>query len=89
MPVQAITAITFTTLITIIIPGEVMEGTVEWDSMEDMEEVETGAEVIVEEAEEAGVIPEGAEEVETEGEVEVETEAEDDTFQESRNLKNK
>ena len=33
-----------------------------------------------EEAEEAGVIPEGAEEVETE--------AEDDTFQESRNLKN-
>ena len=80
MPVQAITAITFTTLITIIIPGEVMEGTVEWDSMEDMEEVGTGAEVIVEEAEEAGVIPEGAEEVETE--------AEDDTFQESRNLKN-
>ena len=80
MPVQAITAITFTTLITIIIPGEVMEGTVEWDSMEDMEEVGTGAEVIVEEAEEAGVILEGAEEVETE--------AEDDTFQESRNLKN-
>ena len=80
MPVQAIMAITFTTLITIIIPGEVMEGTVEWDSMEDMEEVGTGAEVIVEEAEEAGVIPEGAEEVETE--------AEDDTFQESRNLKN-
>ena len=76
MPVQAITAITFTTLITIIIPGEVMEGTVEWDSMEDMEEVGTGAgagaEVIVEEAEEVGVIPEGAEVVETE--------AEDDTF---------
>ena len=81
MPVQVITAITFTTLITIIIPGEVMEGTVEWDSMEEMEEVGRGAEVIVEEAEEAGVIPEGAEEVETE--------AEDDTFQESRNLKNK
>ena len=74
MPVQVITAIT------IIIPGETVEGTVEWDSMEDMEEVGTGAEVIVEEAEEAGVIPEGAEEVETE--------AEDDTFQESRNLKN-
>ena len=78
MPVQAITAIT------IIIPGETVEGTVEWDSMEDMEEVGTGAgagaEVIVEGAEEAGVIPEEAEEVETE--------AEDDTFQESRNLKN-
>ena len=38
------------------------------------------ARVAVEEAEEAGVIPEGAEEVEIE--------AEDDTFQESRNLKN-
>ena len=40
MPVRAITAITFSTLITIIIPGEAVEGTVEWDLLEQLEDLE-------------------------------------------------
>ena len=63
-----------------MIPMKVLFGFVSCSEGEAEVEGAPFEEEIVEEAEEAGVIPEGAEEVETE--------AEDDTFQESRNLKN-
>ena len=65
MPVQAITAITFSTLITIIIPGEAVEGTVEWDLLEQLEDLEAvdSREVVVMEVVGVGVLADGVGEV--------------------------